>query len=92
MNSNGRIGETMICSSVPTSRSRTTANAVSITTCTSVSVPMTPGMKNQRSSSPALNHGRSRSDKATDGATAPDCTGHAGAVSSAWNCATIWLM
>ena len=38
----------MICSSVPTSRSRTIAKAVRLTMMTSVSVPMTPGTKNQR--------------------------------------------
>ena len=38
MNSIGRIGVTMICSSVPTSRSRTTANDVKLTTITNVSV------------------------------------------------------
>ena len=48
MNSSGRIGVTMICSSVPTSRSRTTANEVRLTTITRVSVAMTPGTKNQR--------------------------------------------
>ena len=52
MNSTGRIGLTMICSSVPTSRSRTTAKAVRLTTWIRVSVPMTPGMKNQRSVKP----------------------------------------
>ena len=48
MNSSGRIGVTMICSSVPTSRSRTTAKAVRLTTITSVRVAITPGTKNQR--------------------------------------------
>ncbi len=48
MNSTGRMGVTMICSSVPISRSRTTAKAVSVITSTSVRLPMTPGTKNQR--------------------------------------------
>ena len=48
MNSAGRMGVTMICSSVPISRSRTTAKAVSVITRTSVRLPMTPGTKNQR--------------------------------------------
>ena len=48
MNSSGRIGVTMICSSVPTSRSRTIANEVRLTIMISVSVPITPGTKNQR--------------------------------------------
>ena len=39
---------TMICSSVPTSRSRTMAKAVRLTMMTSVNVPITPGTKNQR--------------------------------------------
>ena len=48
MNSTGRIGVTRICSSVPTSRSRTIAKAVRLTMVTRVSVPITPGTKNQR--------------------------------------------
>ena len=65
MNSNRLIGLTMICSSVPISRSRTIAKAVRLTTCIKVSVPITPGIKNQRSSSPSLNQGRSRKDTVT---------------------------
>ncbi len=48
MNSTGRMGVTMICSSVPISRSRTTAKAVSVMTSTTVRLPMIPGTKNQR--------------------------------------------
>ena len=44
----GRIGVTMICSRVPTSRSRTIAKAVRLTTSIRVKVPMTPGTKNHR--------------------------------------------
>ena len=91
MNSNGRIGLTMICSSVPTSRSRTIAKAVRLTTWISVSVPITPGMKNQRSSSPSLNQGRSSSATAMRADAAPAAAGHAFAIVSAWNCATISL-
>ena len=58
MNSTGRIGVTMICSSVPTSRSRTMAKAVRLTTMISVSVPITPGTKNQRPLRSGLNQGR----------------------------------
>ena len=46
MNSNRLIGVTMICSSVPISRSRTTAKAVRLTTMTRMRLPITPGTKN----------------------------------------------
>ena len=79
MNSTRLIGLTMICSSVPISRSRTTAKAVRLTTCISASVPITPGMKNQRSSSPALNQGRSCKETLTaPGAAALPPPGQAG--------------
>jgi hypothetical protein len=65
MNSPGRMGVTMICSSVPISRSRTTAKAVSVITMTRVRLPMTPGTKNQRLLRSGLYHGRCSSS--TDG-------------------------
>ena len=55
----------MICSSVPISRSRTTANAVSVITSTSVRLPITPGTKNQRLLRLGLYQGRCSSS--TDG-------------------------
>ncbi len=58
MNSQRRMGVTIICSSVPISRSRTTAKAVSIMTRISMTLPMTPGTKYHWLSSPSLNHGR----------------------------------
>ena len=48
MNSTGCIGVTSSCSSVPTSRSRTMAKAVRLTMVIRPSVPIRPGIKNQR--------------------------------------------
>lgn len=56
-NSSGLTGVTMICSSVPTSLSRTTAKDVRFTIITNVSVAMTPGTKDRRLLSPALYQG-----------------------------------
>ena len=61
MNSAGRMGVTIICSSVPISRSRTTAKAVSVITRTSVRLPMIPGTKNQRLLRSGLYQGRGAS-------------------------------
>ena len=54
----GRIGVTMICSSVPISLSRTTAKAVNVTTSTRVRLPTIPGTKNQRLRKSGLYQGR----------------------------------
>ena len=70
MNSSGRIGVTMICSSVPTSRSRTTAKAVRLTTMIRVRVAMTPGTKNQRLLKSTLYQGRASSSRSAAGARA----------------------
>ena len=89
MNSTGRIGLTMICSSVPTSRSRTIAKAVRLTTCSKVRLPITPGMKNQRSSRPELNQGWVCSVTPISGRARLACGGSSLLASSLENCVTI---